>query len=179
MIYNFFPYAPNGTKDLGQAYNDHMELIGADDWALLVDHDVMMLGYDWYPKMEEYILKYPKAGVFTCFTNRINCAYQKYRVNQEENDIAYHWRLANQISKGLQAQEITKSMPLMSGMLMLVKKSAWLKAGKFTHGIFGVDNEFHKALRKQSITVYLMKSIYVYHYYRNNTNNTDHLRKKL
>ena len=54
---------------------------------------------------------------------------------------------------------------LMSGVLMLVRKSVWRKI-KFRSGFLGVDNWFHKDCVANKLKVYVMEGVYIYHWYR-------------
>ena len=53
-----------------------------------------------------------------------------------------------------------------SGVVMLIKKSVWRKAGGFKSGFLGIDNDFHQRVVKLGDKVGVMRGIYVYHCYR-------------
>jgi GT2 family glycosyltransferase len=56
---------------------------------------------------------------------------------------------------------------VLSGHLMLLKKSVWKKIGGFTEkGMLGIDNDLHWRIKKKKEKVYIMKGIYIFHWYR-------------
>jgi len=168
-IFNFTAYAPEGMdKDLGNTYNDYMKLLPDDAWACFLDHDAMWMTPDWYKQLEEIIERNPRYGCFTCMTNRIGNPEQLVKgVDQDNHDIVYH----REIGKKLQSQHSTEienitNKHCMSGVVMLVKKSAWEKGGGFKEGFLGVDNDFHTRLSSVGVEIGLMKGLYIYHWYR-------------
>lgn len=180
MIYTHIAYSPNGEKNLGKAYNDFMELLPDDAFALFLDHDIMLLTYGWYPYLEAVLKEHPDCGLFTCFTNRVNCRWQiASDANQRSNDIKYHRQFAvhqNASFSPEQCIDVTHKKPCLSGFFILISKKVWKKIGKFKDGITGVDNDIHIKAREHGEKVMLIQGMYVYHWYRNgNLKDTKHL----
>jgi len=66
---------------------------------------------------------------------------------------------------GAQLTDITRDSPI-SGVVMCLSRTGWERMGKFKHGFFGVDNQAHRDVRAAGMRVYLMRGLYVYHWYR-------------
>lgn len=173
MIYTFIPYSI--TKNLGKEYNRFMSLLpNDDDFAALLDHDSMFTDYDWYRRLEDYVKIYPACGCFVGRANRLGCTWQRtFDEGSKEwhnNNIEFHRKHAEKlIKKHPKATDMSNVDPLyvMGGVLILIKKSLWKKAGGFKEGgILGVDNDMHWRLQKLKEKVYMMESIYLYHWYR-------------
>jgi len=166
MIYFFTPYS--FEKRLGRAYNDYIQLVpNDDDWICLVDADVMFLTPDFGHQLQEIINLYPDTGLFTCYTNRVGTLEQCWTNQISENsDIKYHKMLATQLQR--ERRLLVKPLKkIISGHLMLFKKSTWKHIGGFrTVGILAVDNYFSKAVLNLNMPILLMEGVYVLHYYR-------------
>jgi len=163
-IYYFSPFATD--KNLGGAYNRYMELLpNDDDWACFTDGDTMFLCADYGQQILNVIKKYPDAGMLTCYTNRVGNIAQLYQgVMGQIADIRYHKRLAQQIWNKNKTNVIRLSKPI-SGHMMIIKKKTWLN-NKFVNGLLGVDNKISEDLIKKKLPIYLMKGVYILHYYR-------------
>ncbi len=61
--------------------------------------------------------------------------------------------------------DVTKSHCI-SGVVMIIKKSVWKKAGGFKKGFLGVDNDFHQRVVRTGGKVGVCRGLYVYHTYR-------------
>lgn len=163
-IYYFTPFASD--KNLGAAYNRYMELIPNDeDWVCFTDADTMFLCPDFGQQILNVVRKYPEAGMFTCYTNRVGNTAQLYGgVMSSVTDIRYHRKLAQQVWLKNKTNVIRLSKPI-SGHMMIIRKGIW-KETKFVNGLLGVDNKISEALLKKKLPVYLMKGVYLLHYYR-------------
>ncbi|HLA53220.1 MAG TPA: hypothetical protein VK618_07940, partial [Flavitalea sp.] len=64
------PYALD--KNLGRAYNETMRMVDDGDWACLMDYDVQLLTPDAGKILHDYAIRFPHAGMLTCYTNRIH-----------------------------------------------------------------------------------------------------------
>lgn len=165
-LFFFSPYARDGN--LGKAYNSYMELVPRDeDWVCFYDRDVFFLTPDYGLQIHELILRHPEAGLLTSLTNRIGCPAQLYEGKlSEESDILYHQQIASQLQRHhrLEVQQID---PPVSGFLMVMKKEVW-KGVRFSEqrNLLGVDWQFTKRLAAKGYPIYLMKGLYVFHYYR-------------
>jgi len=170
-VHTFSPYTtPEEGKNIGKAYNACMELLpNDDDWACFLDHDAMFTTQDWNHQLYEIIDANPEYSCFTAMTNRIGNPDQRFAwVDTNNHDIVYHRGLGTEAQSQfrLDVKDITKRQTL-SGVVILVQKSAWKKAGGFEEeGFLGVDNHFDIAIRKEGMKTGLMKGIYVYHWYR-------------
>jgi len=195
MIYYFSPYST--TKNLGEAYNQHMQLIGDDDTAVLTDGDTAWLTPDYGMVIAEYVKQYPDV-VLTCWTNRINeRAEQQYkaavRITDKDNplnatgcplrectDILIHLHAA----KDIQAQplSVTPLHGFVSGFCLVVPKKVW-NQHKFAekqvyedrgpHNLLGVDNDWTNRIRAAGVPVLRMNNVYMWHTYRLLTGDAD------
>ncbi len=170
MIYGFIAYAPKDYhKDIGRVYNEYMELLPSDeDWACFLDHDAMFTTTDWYTQMEEIIAENPEYGLLTAITNRIGNTEQRVAgIDYDNHDMCYHRRIGTmaQEQDRTTVTDVSKTRTI-SGVVMLVKKAVWKKAGGFTGGFLKVDNDFHQRVISIGEKVGIMKGVYVYHWYR-------------
>lgn len=170
MIYFFTPYSLN--KKLFEAYDACMALIKEEDWACFLDGDTLFFENNFGHQIQEYINRYPDAGLFTCYSSR--CAYS-YMVpsgtNQESDSIVYHRNRSKAIyeKNHLQVVEINDHI---AGHLMCMKKSTWMLIRpdllRVTDGanLLGVDTQISNQLRGHGLKILLMRGIYLMHYYR-------------
>ncbi len=183
MLYNCTPYAMSyENKNLGKVYNREMaRLPNDDDYMIFIDHDAKPTTYDWHLQIEQIIKENPKVGAFTCKTNRVHCKWQLAQVDRKSNDMEYHRNEGQRILSRFKTSvsNVTTKSP-MSGVMIVLRKSVWKKIQGFQDGMLGVDNDFHKRLRKMKEPLYLMNGIYLYHWYRNSDltkgSNTNHLK---
>jgi GT2 family glycosyltransferase len=143
------------------------------DYACFIDADAMFTTYNYGKQLEDIIKLYPNIACFTAKTNRIACVLQiQHGVNINNNDMKYHRDIGKSIQESNYAKcrditDFNNATELMSGVLMLVQKRAWKKIGGFSEkGILNIDNLFHRALKNNNKKIYLMKGVYVYHWYR-------------
>lgn len=172
MIYYSIPW--DTTKNIGKYYNKFMRALpNDDDFACFLDGDAMFTTQFFGKQLEEIIYKYPECGCFTAKANRIGCLWQRQDgVDWENNDINYHRDKGKEFQYELydeikDVSNVTR-MEVLGGVLILIKKSTWEKIGKFKEdGMLGVDNDIHWKCMDNEEKVYLMKGVYLYHYYRN------------
>jgi GT2 family glycosyltransferase len=165
-IYYFTPYSLE--KNLGKAYNDYMKLVpSSDDWVALVDADIMFLRPDFGHQIAEIVSKYPDAGMFTCYTNRVGNARQRYPGMWNVADMLKHRKVATDLQKNRRCN-IQEILPPISGHLMVFRKSTWEMSGGFTEDkkILGVDNNFSNRVHSMGKKIYIMCGVYMLHYYR-------------
>lgn len=167
MMYTHIPYAPNKTKNLGQAYNRFMDLLKDEDLACFIDHDAMFTTPDWYEQIEHIAGKYPDAGMFTAKTNRVKNRRQLYRgVISDNHDIAYHRMIGRLLQQDHYADvSVVKAEKPVSGVVIVIKKKVW-NVHRFQDGFLGVDNDISCRLIAAGRKVYIMEGVYVYHWYR-------------
>jgi len=170
-------------KNIGAAYNREMEMLPFDDdFCCFIDGDVLLGLNPFFGKQLERIVEaYPECGVFTCTTNRVNCKWQIGEGGWMSNDIAYHKLISERAVKRHYLEVEDKSVvprgQVMSGVLMLVRRDVWRKVGGFKEGLLGVDNDFHWRIMDNKEKLYLMKGVYVYHWYRGGDySNKEHLK---
>lgn len=178
MIYYFVPYSTE--KNLGKAYNQHMDLLPKDDdWGVLMDGDIMFLTFDWGHQIEKAIEDNPDAGIISCYTNRISKRKsQLYEINSP--NILVHREQATRLNHqfGGTYKKISQNI---SGFLMIIKKKTWKDAGKFHERddmILDIDGLFSREVRTLGKSIILMRGMYVFHYYRmaEGRHYRDHLR---
>lgn len=167
MVYFSQPW--NSAGDIGKAYNDFMALLPFDeDFACFIDADATWLTPNFGKQIEDIIVKYPECGLFTCMTNRVKFKRQ-VTGNWDSNDIALHREIAADLQEKHydEIEELSNiSLGCLSGVIILIRKSVWKKLGGFSNGFLGVDNDIHIEAYKHFEPVYLMKGVYVYHWYR-------------
>lgn len=166
-IHTYIAYAQTGDKNLGAEYNKICSMVPEDDWICFLDHDAMFTTKYWYKQLTDIVEKHPEVGMFTAMTNRVYNKVQLYRgrINDDHN-IHFHRKVGNALYDSYYdvVQPLSRQ-ELLSGVLMLIKKSVWSKH-KFEEGFLGVDNRIHSDLLDANYPVMLMKGVYVYHWYR-------------
>jgi GT2 family glycosyltransferase len=180
MIYTSIPYSSD--KRLGKAYNTFMnKLPNEDDIGCLLDHDAMFTTTDWHKQISAIAEKNPEAGCFVTMTNRIGCKWQRQPgVDQENHDMKYHREVGQQVQQQSYdtVEDVTNKdrQEVLGGVMILLRKSVWRKIGGFTEdGILGVDNDLHWRIQKYKQKVYLMRGVYLYHWYRADGKGKKHL----
>lgn len=170
MVYYFTPYSIN--KDLGRAYNQYVDIVpNDDDWICLVDADSCFLTPDFGHTIQDIIDKYPDTGLFTTYTNRVGNLEQCYQnyISPDPN-VLNHRKIAQDlvVKNKDKVKEINK---IISGMIMIFKKSTWKEVGKFPEdkGILAIDNRFSKRILLSGKKIRLIESIYLFHFYRMDT----------
>ncbi len=169
MIYYSIPW--NSTKNIGLYYNAFMRLLPSkNDYACFVDGDACFTTNHFGKQLEDIIKKYPECGLFTAMTNRLACKWQRVG-NWVSNDMADHRRIGEMLLNDHydQVKDVTDrgvKEPL-GGVLILIKQSTWHNMGGFReNGMLGVDNDIHYRAIKAKEKVYLMKGVYMQHWYR-------------
>lgn len=166
MIQTFIPWRED--TNLGAAYNEAMEMLPEDGWAVLLDHDVMFTTFEWHRQIDRAIAAEP-YGSFTGVTNRIFCPWQKAReADQNNHDILYHRALGEARLSNRYLTDVTDATGAYGwgGYIMILSKAAWRDAGKFVDGQLCVDHQMHFALRRAKRRVFLIEGLYIYHYAR-------------
>lgn len=170
MIVTHIPYCPSEVDDgydLGWTYNELMSRLRPGDWGVFLDHDAMFTTPYWHRQIEKAIANTSDADAFTCLTNRIGCPWQRPPgISQTDHDVRYHRAVGQRLyDEGYSPFDVTDNQ-LMSGVLIVLSKDAWERGAKFESGFYGVDNSLHLAVRKMGGKVYLLRDVYVYHWYR-------------
>jgi GT2 family glycosyltransferase len=171
MIYYTIPF--DSGKNIGRYYNSFMDNLNDDEWGCFVDADTIFTTYDYGNIIEEAVKRYPEAGAFTCYTNRVACLWQiAPGVDVASNDMLYHRNFGESIRSkyGSSCIDVTKKprLEVMSGFFFMIKKSVWNKIGKFPEkGMLGIDNALHWNIQAANEKLYLIQGLYLYHWYRN------------
>lgn len=165
QIFTMTPFAKD--RNLGGAYNECMALLPDGGWAAFLDHDAGFTTREWYGQICEAVAFQPRA-MFTAMTNRIASSWQRAAESDPNNhDMAYHRKLgaARLAKRTLLDATTTKGI---GGVLMVISKEAWRDVGGFVPGMFCVDHNMHFAHAKAGRSVYVIESLYLYHWRRAN-----------
>ena len=181
MIYYSIPYS--SEKNIGKYYNDFMKVLpNDDDFACFVDGDTIFTTPDFGSIIESVVLEYPEIECFTCLTNRVGCKWQVLPgIDYDNNDMNYHREIGNslKIIYSNTCEDVTNvsKWEVMSGVLILISKRLWKKIGGFREdGMLGIDNDLHWKIQQHKEKIYLMKGLYLFHWYRwPNPKNKKHL----
>lgn len=158
------PATPFSRKgDLGAACNAFMERLEMDEWALFMDHDIIVLDNSLWNALYDAVEKNPDCGAITCWTNYILNVGLRAQ-SPETNDIGEHVEFARRMYKefGNRVTNYGEKYHL-SGFFFCVSKKAWLKAGNFMHGFGDVDILFGDCLKRAGLPLLRMDGVYVYH----------------
>lgn len=166
--YVFIAYAPKSYgMNLGRCYNEYMERLGDDEYALFIDHDAMFTNNSWSDVVANaYSQHADETALFISRTNRINNPYQRLNLLENNHNLFDHDVFAANLAKkyGNAVVECAK-LPSSSGVIIMLSKKTWLKH-KFTDGFLKVDNNIHLSHRNAGDPVYIMQGLHVYHFYR-------------
>ncbi|WP_018984659.1 glycosyltransferase [Salinimonas chungwhensis] len=164
----FIAYAPKSYgMNLGRCYNEYMERLGDDDYALFIDHDAMFTNNSWRDVVASAYSEHAgETALFISRTNRINNPYQRLNLLENNHNLFDHDVFATNLAKkyGKSVVECAK-LPSSSGVIIMLSKKTWLKH-KFTDGFLKVDNNIHLSHRNAGDPVYIMQGLHVYHFYR-------------
>lgn len=163
MIHYSTPW--NSNKNLAQAYREVMGLVNDEDYVVFTDGDTTVTTDTYGRQIEEILKANPEVHFFTAMTNRVATDWQRSKVIVDNNDIEYHRSIGFDFQKifGLQVEDCTNKSPW-SGFFMVIKKASW-HGIELREGILGVDNDIHHHAQKIGQKVYLMKGVYLYHWY--------------
>lgn len=149
-------------KNLGRAYNESMELLGSDDWAVFLDHDAWWTTPRWYSQISSAIKAVPN-GTFTAVTNNIASSWQRAKANGlNSEDISQHRRIGTALLQNESILDVTNTAGI-GGVVIVISKMNWKLIGGFVDGMFCVDHQMHYALRAAGQKIYLIEGLYVYH----------------
>jgi GT2 family glycosyltransferase len=159
--------AYDADRNLGRAYNDILIRLLPGDWVCFLDHDAIWTTRDWYRQLCAAIDQQPNAGLITAVTNRIGRKEQIAKGAPAGHDMLDHFAFgAKQRDQyGATLEDITDG-PVISGVVMCLSQTTWREIGGFASGFFGVDNQAHRDVRRIGKRVYLMRGLYVQHFYR-------------
>lgn len=162
-------YDESNKKEIGQYYNKIMH--ESNGYVCFLDSDAMFLSYDFAHHIKRVISETKKLA-YTCMCNRVGNKNQVYNI--QGDDIQVHRKYAEKIRSNT-IEPFPKGSHL-SGFMLIIHKSLWEKAGGFkTEGILGVDVDFHRRIRQLGEEIYIMKGVYMYHWYRGGEQTIAHL----
>jgi hypothetical protein len=156
------PFATD--MNLGRAYNEAIELLPDDGWAVMLDHDAMWTTRTWHAQFAEAITRMPDAGAFVAMSNRIAPPWQQIG-DRENHDMAQHRRFGTERLKVRTLLDVTETKGF-GGVAFAVSKRAWRLAGGAADGMLCVDHSIHFGLRAAGLRVWLIEGLYVYHWRR-------------
>jgi hypothetical protein len=162
-------------RNLGKCYNDIMRM--SDETVCFTDGDTMFLTADFGHLIEDYHQRFPEA-VLTCRTNRIHPLSKQLDGKMDEDCDVRKLLIKAEERKHLRTVTEIKPGEGLSGLLMVVPKSVWLKVPfKENGGCLGVDSQFRIDLHSAGIKTYIMDGVFVFHQYRllNGTGYKKHL----
>lgn len=160
-LHPMMPFALD--RNLGAAYNRALAMIPDGDWAILLDHDMMLTTREWYRQFDEAARFAPHAGAIVAVTNRIDAVWQRAGESDPNNhDIGYHTAIGRERLKRRTLLDISQTKGF-GGVCFAVSKAAWRAAGGFADGLLCVDHSLHFRVRAAGRRVYLHEGIYVYH----------------
>jgi hypothetical protein len=162
----------SSDKNFGKAINTIIEGLPDDDWICLRDIDTMPLHHRVFFKQCEEIAERGDFDLVGCMTNRQGLKYQLHDGKLSENfDVKHHVKIAHERYEkhGSEVEEIPKG--LIAGIMMLFSKKTWFEVGKFPEGgiqIKGcfIDYLFCKILKDNDYRIGIAPGIYVFHLYR-------------
>ena len=172
---------PYYSGNLGKAYNTAMKKV--DDWALLIDHDIIILTPNWFDMCIETIKKLgKKAGWITCRTNSIWCVDQLDINCPSSDNMLEHLKYARSMAGPPTIIESSgkrfDAKGIFSGFFILTHKEAWENVSGFIeedsmviHDGFrfkcnkhlGVDNDYFYRLKNYGYKSYIITNLYAYH----------------
>ena len=169
MIYNFIAYSPDDKKNLGNTYNDYMELLpDNEDWACFLDHDAVWTTNDWYKQLQDVICNpdYREYGLFTVMCSKIGNSFQMVKNSHGNHDYSHH-RKIGEIQEQVHYGKVFEAPKPISGVVMVTQKRVWKEVGGYLNrGFLGRDTSYHGLVKKAGFKVGVIRGVYVYHWYR-------------
>lgn len=153
--------------NLGAAYNEAMRLLPRDGWAVFLDHDAAWTTRSWYLQIREAIAFKPDAGAFGAVTNRIAPDWQQAGA-RDNHDMVAHRQFGDERLRTVRTLLDVTHTKGFGGVVIVISRRAWERAGGFVDGMLCVDHRMHFALRDAGLRVYLHEGLYVYHWRRAN-----------
>ncbi len=178
-LFAFIPYAADG-ETIGQAIERHMQALQPDDWALIMDHDIMHTTPKWYPAILECIKANPSFGILTVMTNRAGELAHPWQmvkwVDVNDHNMKYHRELGADLLQehGCTVQDVTHEKRKTNGVAIAIKRSVWDALKELPGHVSLVDRpsmlkfdlKLHQRARDNGYKVGVMRGVYCYHWYR-------------
>jgi len=167
LIIDFTPYSIE--RNLVKAYTESMSLLKSEDYGILRDADSVYTTPDYMECIYYNIISNPEIKFFTATTNRIGNGVQKDTNCPKGNDYEEHRKYGIQRQKEYfkKTKDITDEGTI-SGFWMCIKKELWDRIEQpTTTRILHVDTHIHRQVKKLGERIYLLRGLYLYHYYSN------------
>ncbi len=169
---------PRG-EDLGDAYNNYMELIPDADWVCFMDHDICQTTRSWFRLIEDAIEAKPSAGAFVPMVSRLNRSKSGWQMipgcDIENDSMRHHWGVGNDRFRehrgrlrdvtDVEFEDDNNGYKPFSGCAFVVAKSTWNLLGGAKHSFLQVDWDLHRRIRELGKRIYLIESWYIYHWF--------------
>lgn len=154
----------DAQANLGAAYNRAMALLPTDAWAVFLDHDAAWTTREWWRQIAEAIAFQPDAGAFVACTNRIAAPWQQVG-NRDCHNMVHHRAFGAERLKMRTLLDVTNTQGF-GGVAFAISRRAWNQIGGAPDGMLCVDHHVHFGLRRAGLRVFLLESLYVYHWRR-------------
>jgi GT2 family glycosyltransferase len=149
---------PIGKKEeFGNNINRFVDIIGNDDWALIVDHDTLFTTTHWFGQ----VISATKKGdaLLTCVMNKSGNPPQKIDCNSDS--LEEHFKKGRELYEQY-GSEMEKISGEFCAAFMLFPKKIWEDVGGFKSGFRGIDYDFFKRVGDK-YPIKLLKGLYIYH----------------
>lgn len=162
MIYTAIPYRQDAN--LGRAYNEFMELLPSDGWAVFVDHDAMPTTGLWHAQFTEAIEFKPDAGAIVAMTNRCARSWQRAPGFPQDDVMDDHRAFGAERAKIRRLVDVTDTKGF-GGVMFAVSKRSWSDVCGFVEGALGcTDHSFHHRARVAGKKIWMHLGIYAWHW---------------
>jgi GT2 family glycosyltransferase len=153
-------------RNLGRAYREIIGRLDPEDHVVFLDHDACWTTRTWYQQLLAAIARYPDAGLFGAMTNRIGNKQQIPPGAPPGHDMVAHRKFGLELQQkhGTDAIDVTDKH-LLSGVVLCFTAPVLGKL-QIADGFFGIDNEAHRDVKRLGKRIYLLKGLYVQHWYR-------------
>lgn len=165
MIHTMVPF--RADMNYGRALNEAMAMIPDGDWLAALDHDALFTTRLWHGQLEEAVRVVPEVGLLGVVANRIGPPWQRAG-NPDCHDIEIHREVGLKRAKERRTLLDVTGTRGLGGVLMVMSKQVWTEIGGFADGLNCVDHAAHFAVRAKGRKVYILESLYLYHWRRAN-----------
>lgn len=172
-------------RNLGKSYNEYVKKLTSslDDFVFFIDGDCMFLDPTWGKHIHDIVQRYPDAGIFTCYTNRVGNLNQCYgRVRNDNPNILDHYQIAQKLKQEKYWDVKVHNNRVISGHMFGFSRKTWEEVGGFTENqneILKVDNYFSRKVLQSGKDILVMEGLYCLHYYRMHEPDPKHAKNHL
>ncbi|HLS54093.1 MAG TPA: hypothetical protein VK031_08980, partial [Tissierellaceae bacterium] len=165
-------------KNLGGHYNDTIKHLPDEEWICVSDQDAL-----WFP---EFVLKQVEDAINThgnkyklmgAYTNRIAAERQRAFPSKFDNMDIFEFR---KDAEKLHKDRYNRVKPIkdIAGFFMLFSKELWNRV-QFRCNTIACDTFFCQDIKRLGYKIGLIEGIYVYHWYRAQSNDPTHYKEHL